>query len=714
VRPGETIPVDGIIRRGRGFLSEAPVSGEPFAVVRQEGDLVVAGMASHDATFRIAATSAGTARQMDRLLEAVERARQAPFSMQAQADRLTKLFLPLLLVVAGMTMLIWSTIDSWQVGLFHSMAVLLVACPCALGLATPSVVWSALSRLAERGLIASRGDVIEELARVDRAIFDKTGTLTEDTFGLVELHTDATGEERAKLLSWLSLAQSHSKHPIAQPFARLPRDYPADLSSLQILPGVGIAAEIVADGRTHSLRVGRLYDIAADTAGHRSDIEVDGNPAGYAIVAERLRDCVPETLAAFETLGIRTEVLTGDRSDWRSRLDLPEGRSGLLPEDKLRHVRELREAGHRVLMVGDGINDAAALAAANVGIAMSSGTDLAGEAATAVLWHGDLRILPWAVALSREAAALVRRNLRRAALYNVFGVLLAAFGLLHPVVAALLMVVSSLLVTWFSVRLAADGDGGDLHHIVSTAPGIASDRWLDRATSYATVGGAIHALAFMLQAVFLVLLLDLHGATAGVVALGFVAGGIALGRVWAVGERMPHWLDMGLGMLTIGNFGMIAGWYADNGFAPLHNDGCCMCVEAMREGLFTKPRMWLGMLLTANVGMAFLPRHTHASRGYHRLAMYLGGNVGMVVGMVAGGWVARWPELESMIAAATLSLAGMTVGMIAGMLLGADVCRRVLVVLDALVRIPGWLLRSPGSKNLVNQPSGVGEGGRQF
>ncbi len=180
VRPGETIAVDGVIRSGVGFVSTAPVNGEPFAAVRRPGDSVLAGMASYDATFRIEATASGTSRQIDRLHEAVEQARSRPASLQAHADRLGRMFFPLIVIVAILTFAIWALIAGWQTGLFNAMSVLLVACPCAMGLATPIVVWSALNRLAERGLVANSGDFVERLAAVDRVFFDKTGTLTDD------------------------------------------------------------------------------------------------------------------------------------------------------------------------------------------------------------------------------------------------------------------------------------------------------------------------------------------------------------------------------------------------------------------------------------------------------------------------------------------------------------------------------------------------------
>src|SRR5262249_17867042 len=206
VHPGETIAVDGVIRDGTGFMSEAPVSGEPFAVVRRPGDRVLAGVASYDATFRIEATTKGTERQVDRLLAAVEEARDRPLSLQAQADRLGRVFLPLVVLTALGTFGYWTflTAAGWEVGLFNAMSVLLVACPCVIGLATPIVIWSALGRLAERGLIVRSGDAVERLAEVDRVLFDKTGTLTDERFSLLDVVTTATGDERARLLGWVS------------------------------------------------------------------------------------------------------------------------------------------------------------------------------------------------------------------------------------------------------------------------------------------------------------------------------------------------------------------------------------------------------------------------------------------------------------------------------------------------------------------------------
>ena len=190
----KTIPVDGVIREGIGFISEAPVSGEPFAVVRRPGDRVLAGTISYDATFRIEATAAGSARQIDHLLQAVEEARNRPASVQAQADRLARIFFPLIVGTACLTFTVWTVISGWQTGLFNAMSVLLVACPCALGLATPIVLWSALNRLAERGLVVRAGDLIERWSQVDSVYFDKTGTLTEDQFALVDIATLVEGD----------------------------------------------------------------------------------------------------------------------------------------------------------------------------------------------------------------------------------------------------------------------------------------------------------------------------------------------------------------------------------------------------------------------------------------------------------------------------------------------------------------------------------------
>ncbi|MFO0822588.1 MAG: cation-translocating P-type ATPase [Gemmataceae bacterium] len=739
VNPGETFAVDGIIREGVGFVSEAAVNGEPFAVVRRPSDRVLAGAASHDATFRVEATTRGTERQVDSLLAAVEQASDRPVSLQARADALGQWFLPLVVVVALGTFGYWSvfTAVGWEAALFNAMSVLLVACPCVIGLATPIIIRSALGRLAERGVIVRAGDAVERLAEVDRVMLDKTGTLTDDSFALLDIATVATGSDRAMLLSWLATIEERSTHPVARAFAKLPRvgEEPKVLS-LRVVPGCGVEAELAAEGATHRVQIGteewigsgtdsqecnhprrcggdlphkgrlvllpplwggrfavgkagggdttavpfvtasshdaKRSDLASQlrATGHRIDVAVDGELVAAAVLSEQQRESTPETIAGFRQLRLPVEVLTGDSAERAAALNLP-ALSGLLPDDKRAAVEAARAAGGRPLFVGDGINDASALASAHVGIALASGTDLAVGAADVTLYHTDLRVLPWAVALSREAVRAARRNMLCALGYNLLGMSLAACGVLHPVAAVLLMLVSSLSLIVSSTRVGVSAG----HCLEEAASRDAEDRESERRL------GWIHGLAFGLQGLAFLLLLSQARTwpTSLLVLGGFASVGAVLAAGWNRWAKIPHTLDMCFGMLTLGNLGMLLGWSADNGFAPLHDAGCCHCVEAMRSGVMASPFMWLGMLLFANVAMLWLPRRG-SPRGNHGVAMFTGGNLGMVLGMLAGGWCAAQFETESMPLAVVGSFVGMTLGMLAGMLLGTWGTERLLNV----------------------------------
>jgi heavy metal translocating P-type ATPase len=721
VFPGETVPVDGVIRCGTGFVSEAPVSGEPFAVVRRPGDRVLAGVASHDATFRVEATAAGTDRQVDRLLKAVEAAREVPLSVQHRADRIGRVFVPLVVVTAAATFGYWALLTpvGWEPALFHAMSVLLVACPCVLGLATPVIVWSVLGRLAERGLVVRSGDAIERLAAVDTVVLDKTGTLTDDRFALLDIETAVEGEERAKLLGWVALVEGHSRHPVAAPFARLPRPFATGeeprVERMTAVPGCGVEAEMVeADGTRRALRIGRpewigggqsrpleltptllngrrgnltppaplpwegrggtrrvprargadgpepiRQEALADEPTHRIAVSVDGEFAAVAVVAERLRDSAAEALAGFGRLGLPVEVLTGDTADRAAALGLPAVRGGMLPADKQARIEALAAAGRKPLMVGDGINDAAALVAAHAGVALASGTDLAVGVADATLYHGDLRVLPWAVELSRAAVTAVRRSLAGALAYNVVGMALAAAGLLHPVAAVLLMVLSSLTLIVLASR-------------IGVTPAHCGPAPRPRDTDQRRPLAWVHAAAIAFQGVLAVLLLESlrEPLPAALTLGGFALAGVGLGRWWLRRPQIPHAADMAFGMLTAGNLGMLVGWWADAGFAPLMCAHCCSCANPLG-----KPGMWVGMLLAANAAMLWLGRRPLPGGG-HAAAMFTGGNAGMLLGMAAGGWAAAGVALDDVAPAAALAFAGMSAGMVGGMLVGTWVWER--------------------------------------
>ncbi len=468
VAPGEMVPVDGVVVRGEAFVREAEMTGEPLAVVRRPGDAVWAATHAVDASLDVRVTAALGARRIDQVVAAVAAARSRPSRAERQADRLVQWFLPLVLGTASVAFVLWWWLEGWETGLFNAMAVLLVACPCALGLATPLAVWAALARLAGRGLVARGGEVVERLAEVDLVAFDKTGTLSGAEATLVDLVVRENAERwnRDAVRDLLAVVEAGMQHPVAgalrgrrEPGTRF------QLLGSELIPATGVRAvvrEVVA-ARSYVVVVGtagrvvgrndeswvHLYGRLHEPGGARLlAVLVDGELVAAAAVDERLRESWPGALDELRAASLASVVMSGDSLPRVAAVGADRVLAELGPEDKLAEVRRLTEAGHRVLFVGDGVNDAAAMAASHASIAVADGTDLAREVAD-LTWHGgDLGAVPWAVLEARGVMDVIRGNLRLAVLYNLAGVALAVGGALHPVAAAVLMTCSSVAVTW--------------------------------------------------------------------------------------------------------------------------------------------------------------------------------------------------------------------------------------------------------------------------
>jgi cation transport ATPase len=524
VAPGGSICVDGEIKAGRGYVQETSMTGEWRPVPRGPGDRVLAGTFSVDGSFAL--RPAGGPRRLDAVLAAVAGARLAPSGLQQQADRFVAWFLPVVAGVSLATFAFWIMRAPWDRALFNAMAVLLVACPCAAGLATPVAVWGGLARLASFGLVARTGDLLDALARCDFVCLDKTGTLSTETLGVRAWVTDSPFRGRE---AWLKSAVAAVEEGLAHPIAAALREEcnvlrykppqadseradeicnvlrykPAVVTERRVEPGLGVVA-LVADesGRPVEIRVGEreLVDGGAsplamkdarresaptkEAAGKQIFVFVDGAPAATVELAETWREGLDEALRALHALGVETEILTGDphaagsfagaglSRDKGNGEDTNPGRglklfrppvirAGLTPEGKLARVEELKTAGRCVVFVGDGVNDAAAMSMAQASIAMQAGAELARAAAMAVFAGDDLRFLPRAIRVARAARRSIHTNLLFAAAYNAAGMALAAAGVLHPVVAALLMVGSSAFVSVNALRGAGADAGAD-------------------------------------------------------------------------------------------------------------------------------------------------------------------------------------------------------------------------------------------------------------
>ncbi len=469
VRPGGAIPVDGIVVEGSGYVREAAVTGEAYPVVKRSGDAVVSGSHSVDALLVLEATAGGGARALDRLMAAVHEAQSRPSDLQREADRIVAWFLPAVLTVSALTFIGWTWHSGWVPALFNALAVILIACPCAMGLATPIGVWSALGYLAKRGILCKSGEMVERFAQSDTVVFDKTGTLSEDELGIADF-VCADGVDRSQLQAQIDVVQQHSDHPVARAFRKwasvgqLDKQTWSLAGKAQVIAGVGVTGELSDDSTTITLRIGNEQLVGdSDVEQLREQLLIPESQhareifimrgkqlAGLAVLRESVRESAAEAVSKLREHGLRVLMMTGDTASNAAAMrsaGVEEILAGLTPEQKAAQVDELKSAGAKVCFVGDGTNDVIALSRAQAGVAMASGTALAGSSAGAEMFGSDLRRIPEAIELCRRTVQAIHGNLRFAACYNIVGMVLAAAGVLNPIVAALIMLVSSVTVT---------------------------------------------------------------------------------------------------------------------------------------------------------------------------------------------------------------------------------------------------------------------------
>ena len=463
VRPGEKFPVDGLIAMGDGDVDESLLTGEPRPVTHRVGDAVQAGTLSLDGSFEIIATAVGdstTAGQIGRLLHEALWNRSP---LERLADKLSAWMTPIALGLATIAFLFWESRAGLEEGMLVALSVLLIACPCALGLATPLTLWLSLGRAAESGIILRSTAALERLAKVERVFFDKTGTLTKLPMQVRKIFSLI---EEKYFLQVVASIERESEHPLARAIVDHANGLNLEISktdSFKALPGMGVIANL--DNK--NIVIGNLRLLEQEKITISKDIEKqaeemkdagqvvvyagwDGQVQGLVGLGETVREETKDVLHQLQSRGLNLGVLTGDDvragERWQKTLGIPV-RAALTPDDKMSHLVE------NTAMIGDGINDGPALAASTVGLAMNHGTDVARTAADIVLMRDDLRVVPWLFDLSKTTMRIVKENLGWAFIYNIIGVGLAMAGLMKPVWAALAMVMSSIFVTVNAMRM---------------------------------------------------------------------------------------------------------------------------------------------------------------------------------------------------------------------------------------------------------------------
>ncbi len=467
VRPGENLPVDGTLEEGRAEIDESMLTGEPLPVVKATGDALSAGTLNTTGSFVYRARRVGADTLLAQIVRLVEQAVESEAPIQRLADRVSAWFTPVVLGLAVVTFFSWGLFapeQGWLHGLLNAVAVLIIACPCALGLATPVSLVTGIGRGAQVGVLVKDAAALERLAGATTLLIDKTGTLTEGRPQVVALHS-ADGFSENELLVFAAAAESASEHPLARAIVAAAKARGLELpaaTDFSAEPGAGVRATV--NGRVVTVGRAPVAAGALHATATLISVNVDGRSAGTLALADTIKATTLAAIRELQRLGLRVAMVTGDREAaaraTAEQLGLDGFHAGVTPARKQELVREHQARGERVVFAGDGLNDAPALAAADVGIAMGTGTDVAMKSAGVTLVKGDLRGIAQAIHLSRATMGNIRQNLFFAFIYNALGVPIAAgllypfFGLLlSPMIAGLAMSLSSVSVITNALRL---------------------------------------------------------------------------------------------------------------------------------------------------------------------------------------------------------------------------------------------------------------------
>ncbi|MCA8991269.1 MAG: heavy metal translocating P-type ATPase [Planctomycetaceae bacterium] len=480
VRPGEKIPVDGTVTAGSSSVDESMITGEPLAVGKNPGDAVIGGTVNQTGSFLMQATQVGNETVLARIVELVSQAQRSRAPIQRVADSVAGYFVPAVVLASVLTFVVWAVLQPQQPALawalVNAVAVLIIACPCALGLATPMSIMVGVGRGAHEGVLIRNAETLETLEKVDTIVVDKTGTLTEGRPTLTNC-IPVEGTDESALLQLVASVEQSSEHPLARAIVEGASDRNAKLSpasDFQSITGGGVSGVVagktiligkralLAERGVENLdvldsRAGELQE-----QGHTVMYVAQGNQfAGLIVVSDQIKATAADAINTFHELGLRVIMLTGDNEKTArhvaSQLGIDDFQAGVVPEQKHQRIEELKSEGRTVAMAGDGINDAPALAAADVGIAMGTGTDVAIESAGVTLVKGDLRGIVKAIQLSRRTLQNIRQNLFFALIYNALGVPIAA-GVLYPISSSLLLnpMLAALAMSFSSVSVISN------------------------------------------------------------------------------------------------------------------------------------------------------------------------------------------------------------------------------------------------------------------